>query len=147
MSRKKNFEREADVRKWWRDECARIGEWGTLIWVEARSGGTFGAPDLWYPLDGVVYPVELKFGTFVDGWIQITLRRDQRDLWAVMGRHGVTVWCFVGLEGGRRTVVCRGMDIITGKTKAYVEITGIEQVKQVFKGEFGEVPSSTFPLV
>jgi len=144
MGRKKNFEREADVRKWWREEGARIGEYDVTLWIEPRSGATFGVPDILYPVDGRLQLVELKLGEFSDGWIQIVLRRAQADVWRMLQRRGVEVLCLVGVKNSRRTLVCDAFDIITGKTKTYVEITRIEELKGMMEAKADKVPSSTF---
>jgi hypothetical protein len=136
---KKVFEREADVRRWWKEQARSAGEAEALFWVEAGAGGTFGMPDLFYAWNGVLWPFELKLGKVRNGVLSVSVRPQQKAVWRRMSRAGIITSICVGLAGARTIIVCDVKAIITGKATDYEEVFGFWEIKHHLSSRF-QVP-------
>ncbi len=133
------FRSEAVVRRWWREEARTLDEEHSLVWIEPKAGSTFGVPDLLYALDGRLVPVELKLGSFRDGFLIWNLRPSQAVFGARMFKLGIPTFLCVGVEGSKTLCICRLDDGFSGKTKEWVEIRRLEDAKGFFRHRF-QVP-------
>ncbi len=98
---------EMDVRAWVR-QIMPVGQ-GLLTWVEPRTGGTFGAPDLFAVVDGKFVAFELKVGeaSFVGEYahIKMDVRPAQKVWHRLHARSNAPVYFIVGVRFGAENAI------------------------------------------
>jgi hypothetical protein len=82
---------EGDVRQWVREEFT-----DRALWVEAKSGGTFGFPDCLLAVDGRLWPLELKYGQMISGYWHGDLRLQQARVGKILWENGLELHILVG---------------------------------------------------
>lgn len=108
---------EADVRQWLKNVDPFNGN--SLFWIEHRGGGTVGMVDVLVAVDGVLYPVELKFGGIKlgeggtsEGFWRVKLRPGQVAVHRRMAKLWVHSFILIGSELGNGVWIVDGGEAV-----------------------------------
>lgn len=121
---------EKELRRWLAARWPR--EAAPLTWVEPRSGGTFGAPDVFLPIEGRLVGVELKVGRAEakgDRWrVRIKVRPAQKLWHSSMARKGIESWFLVAAGSGDRVSIVLVDPELAIKDDFHMDVVGGESI-------------------
>lgn len=90
------FNKETDVRRF----VANVFP-NNAMWIEQAPGSTFGVPDCFIILNGVVTFIELKLGSEMNGKLKFAVRPAQRRNALKFIENGAMVYWLIGVRGSR----------------------------------------------